>query len=120
MGVLKVAKWTVIGVVGVAVLGAILPKPNVDPSIEIIAAGRLQVKERLKDPESAQFGDVWTPDTSVFCGYVNSKNALGGYTGKQLFYGFGTLVYFDSDLRSLTSAEQKLPLEIRAKCEGKR
>lgn len=42
------------------------------------------VKERLKDPDSAQF--KWMPmrdepNAEMYCGLVNSKNSYGGYTG---------------------------------------
>ncbi len=85
---------------------------------ELIVAARAQVRARLKDPESSRFGTAFVRN-NVVCGYVNSKNSFGGYGGDQLFYAFGTLVYFDSDLKEMTKAEQKLPLEMRAACEGK-
>ena len=55
----------------------------------------------------------------IVCGYVNSKNSFGAYNGEELFFGMGTLVYFDGDLKQMTPEEQKLPREMRAKCEGK-
>lgn len=42
------------------------------------------VKEQLVDPSSAKFEDVAVFDKSV-CGFVNSKNALGGFAGAQRF-----------------------------------
>ena len=48
-----------------------------------------EVKSRLKDPHSAQFGKVYVhqkqKDVWMVCGYVNSKNSLGGYSGEQQF-----------------------------------
>jgi len=51
------------------------------------------VKATLKDPESAQFRNLYTkswtgkasPDDAV-CGEVNAKNSYGGYTGFTRFY----------------------------------
>ena len=49
------------------------------------------VRERLKDPESARFGTLvgGHDQKGVFsaCGWVNSKNSFGGYTGIMPFAG---------------------------------
>ena len=49
------------------------------------------VRERLKDPESARFGTLvgGQDQKGVFsaCGWVNSKNSFGGYTGIMPFAG---------------------------------
>ena len=42
------------------------------------------VKDLLIDPESAQFSDVVT-NGSTTCGFVNSKNRMGGYVGRTAF-----------------------------------
>ena len=52
------------------------------------AARKLKTKmmESLKDPESAKF--PWMSmllDGTLLCGYVNSKNSFGAYTGKEFF-----------------------------------
>jgi hypothetical protein len=40
----------------------------------------------LNDPESAQFEGIFINNkTGVVCGYVNAKNKMGGYAGRQLF-----------------------------------
>jgi membrane-associated protease RseP (regulator of RpoE activity) len=47
------------------------------------------VRERLKDPDSAKFGEIRASkqrETTV-CGYVNAKNSFGGYVGKSRFIG---------------------------------
>lgn len=43
------------------------------------------VRAKLKDPDSARFR--WLPSASglTYCGFVNSKNSFGGYTGFQPF-----------------------------------
>lgn len=44
------------------------------------------VRKQLTDPDSAKFDEVVfnRPKGSV-CGYVNSRNKFGGYTGKTMF-----------------------------------
>jgi hypothetical protein len=51
-----------------------------------------QVMARLRDPESARFGEMWLgpskslkPGVRIVCGTVNSKNGFGGYTGPELY-----------------------------------
>lgn len=45
----------------------------------------------LKDPGSAQFGEMFAAKTengeTMICGYVNAKNSYGGYTGMAPFAG---------------------------------
>ncbi len=46
------------------------------------------VKQRLKDPSSAEFTNVQLRDYvggKVVCGYVNAKNSFGGYVGAKQF-----------------------------------
>lgn len=80
--------------------------------------GEAAVKARLKDPESARFGEQWVggKDGTVFCGKVNAKNAFGGYTGEELYFGAGNLAVLDSDLKSMPSSEAKVLLEMRELC----
>lgn len=41
------------------------------------------VRETLKDPESAKFGDFYYNEkTKQACLAVNAKNSMGGYTGE--------------------------------------
>lgn len=48
------------------------------------------VKEKLRDPESARFQNIYALQGSngkrSYCGFVNAKNAFGGYVGKTLFH----------------------------------
>jgi hypothetical protein len=51
---------------------------------------RDMIRERLKDPASAQFRDErvvggWLPAWSFYCGQVNAKNGMGGYSGFAYF-----------------------------------
>lgn len=42
------------------------------------------VRERLKDPESARFGDFYyNAETKRGCLTVNARNTMGGYVGDQ-------------------------------------
>lgn len=60
---------------------------------ETIVAAQRAVRASLKDPDSAQFKDVYANYTEEFqvvaCGQVNSKNSLGGYTGFKRFVSNG-------------------------------
>ena len=44
--------------------------------------------DNLKDPDSRKISFTTNPFGSLVCGTVNAKNALGGYTGKDPFYGY--------------------------------
>jgi hypothetical protein len=52
-----------------------------------IAKAKEMVRERLKDPDSAVFEDMFEgPHTKgVVCGSYNAKNSYGGYGGKTKF-----------------------------------
>ncbi len=54
-----------------------------------IAEAKRHLSESLKDPYSAQYEEIWalkgTNGKRSICGYVNSKNSYGGYTGKKMF-----------------------------------
>ena len=57
--------------------------------------GMDQIRDRLKDPESADFTDVFfsrSGGIAAACGYVNAKNSFGGYIGKQRFFTAGDSV----------------------------
>lgn len=51
-----------------------------------IAEGENSVRQELRDPESARFHDVQRNTvTGAVCGFVNAKNAYGGYVGEMPF-----------------------------------
>jgi hypothetical protein len=55
---------------------------------EAIRRAQDAVREKLKDPSSAQFKDVayfQSGSLDVVCGQVNAKNAYGGYSGFREF-----------------------------------
>lgn len=57
-------------------------------------AGKDAVKEKLKDPDSAKFKDVFfhrgKDGVPITCGKVNSKNGFGGYSDFQGFVSAGS------------------------------
>jgi hypothetical protein len=44
--------------------------------------------DTLIDPDSRKVKFVSRPLRSLFCGTVNAKNRMGGYTGQAPFYGY--------------------------------
>lgn len=68
---------------------------------EIIAAAKNTIRARLKDPDSAQFKDVQFGDSTktgpAAYGWVNAKNAMGGYTGFQRFVSNGKTTLLESE-----------------------
>lgn len=51
--------------------------------------GQQAVADRLNDPESARFKNLWFHmhnGKQYLCGVVNGRNRMGGYTGYSLFY----------------------------------
>ena len=66
---------------------------------ETIVAAQRAVRASLKDPDSAQFKDVYANYTEEFqvvaCGRVNSKNEFGGYTGSRRFVSGGKSVILE-------------------------
>jgi hypothetical protein len=51
------------------------------------------VRSALRDPGSAEFGEVWTVGDYT-CGHVNSRNGFGGMSGMQPFYVAGSYAAF--------------------------
>jgi len=61
-----------------------LDKMNSDDVANDIAIGRKVLEAKLIDYPSARFRDVKFYDIAI-CGYINSHNPFGGYTGWQRF-----------------------------------
>ncbi|MEL7683285.1 hypothetical protein AAG594_03020 [Citromicrobium bathyomarinum] len=57
---------------------------------------RKAVSRELRDPSSAQFRWNERKKNAVYCGFVNGRNAYGGYVGFTLFY----LIYSESRLEA--------------------
>lgn len=68
-------------------------REHVELSKDQVEEIKNRIKSRLRDPESAQFGDSIygtrlansSGDPDAFCGSVNAKNAYGGYVGNTNF-----------------------------------
>lgn len=58
--------------------------------VQAVGLAKASVKARLKDPSSAEFGKVVMKPSGIVCGYVNAKNAYGGYTGEKAFISMGS------------------------------
>lgn len=57
---------------------------------KVVLMGRREIEGLLVDPESARYRDVYLvsmPGTGgvLFCGQVNARNGMGGYTGYRKF-----------------------------------
>ncbi|MCV0439289.1 MAG: hypothetical protein K5880_11695 [Hydrogenophaga sp.] len=69
-----------------------------------VSKGKEAVKQRLKDPDSAQFRNVYfhrgKSGVPVACGQVNAKNSMGGYSGFQRFVSGTTveLTYLEKEV----------------------
>ena len=65
------------------------PKAIKKPTpVDEFAAAKTAMRQKLNDPDSARFDDLFkvTTDTGeAVCGLVNSKNRMGGYVGNTGF-----------------------------------
>ena len=95
----------------VMILGAVLalaacsaeavdPVAEEDQTLKIRA--ELAIEQRLRDPKSAQFESFVSriSGTPVVCGTVNSKNAFGGYSGRQPFVYAGGIATLSEEVGS--------------------
>lgn len=62
-----------------------------------IAAAKRIVTERLNDPGSAKFGKVVYRPSGIVCGYVNARNAMGGYPGEKGFIVMAGKAWLETD-----------------------
>lgn len=72
-----------------------------DKEANYIVLHQQRIEKRLRDPSSAQFRDMFVgyyKDAPVVCGYVNSKNAFGGYAGYQRFISGGDVQVLESEV----------------------
>lgn len=64
-----------------------------------IVAAKKAASAQFKDPNSAQFKDVYANYTDAYdvvaCGYVNAKNSFGAYTGYKAFVSSGKSVILE-------------------------
>jgi len=74
------------------------------------------VKTKLKDGDSAKFKDVQYVAKNkggAVCGYVNSKNGFGAYTGYKSFVGVGKVVFFEDEADDFYKVWNKLCVKNR-------
>ena len=75
-----------------------------------VEKGKDAVKARLKDPDSAQFKDVYffrgKDNIPMTCGQVNSKNSFGGFSGFQHFVSGGSseLTFLENEVKDFYKA----------------
>ena len=87
---------------------------NVLSDTTVVAGAISLVKANLKDPGSANFGEIVRrkvgDEQNVACGTVNSKNSFGGYVGiKRFIYTHErSSVQFDSGSPDFSTAWQSL------------
>lgn len=78
-----------------------------------VVKGKDAVKARLKDPQSAEFKDVYFfrggDNIPVTCGQVNTKNSFGGYVGFQYFISSGSseLTFLENEVDDFASVWNK-------------
>jgi hypothetical protein len=74
-------------IIGLLIGGATSAAGAGDPAL--VARAQDAIREALKDPQSAQFKDVYVRElktSRVVCGSVNAKNSYGGYVGFRPFF----------------------------------
>jgi len=86
-------------------MAAASPAQQKSPDAAVIKA----VRAVLSDPDSGKFRDIRKTGADSYCGWVNAKNAYGGYAGDQLFYddnGFVQILDLDAVFDQSDLAEQ--------------
>ncbi len=79
-----------------------------------IIKGKEAVLQKLKDPDSAKFRDVYFHrgklGMPVACGQVNAKNSMGGYAGFQRFVSGSTveLTYLEKEVNGFAKVWNEL------------
>lgn len=68
------------------------------PAEKAIDDTKSLVAKELKDPESAQFGEIEAcpANKEIVHGTVNSKNGFGAYTGSEMFFVIHRMPVFSS------------------------
>jgi len=74
------------------------------------------VRERLKDPDSAQFKEVFFNNKGgihAVCGQINSKNSYGGYSGYKYFISAGSkeMTFIENEVSDFSKVWNKFCLK---------
>jgi len=117
----RVAALLVLVLSGCASSHTVMPFQLTDADQVVIKAG---VRTSLVNPGSAEFGDVRatrsTDGVVSVCGWVNSKNGVGRYTGNQLFIGLLNVATrpFIFTLTAISTPEQQTAITLRGQKAG--
>jgi len=117
----RVAALLVLVLSGCASSHTVMPFQLTDTDEVVIKAG---VRTSLVNPGSAEFGDVRatrsTDGVVSVCGWVNSKNGVGRYTGNQLFIGLLNVATRPSifTLTAISTPEQQTAITLRCQKAG--
>jgi len=117
----RVAALLVLVLSGCASSHTVMPFQLTDADDVVIKAG---VRTSLVNPGSAEFGDVRatrsTDGVVSVCGWVNSKNGVGRYTGNQLFIGLLNVATRPSifTLTAISTPEQQTAITLRCQKAG--
>lgn len=80
-----------LGLLGSCVMSFFAPPSQEQIAGRMVAEAQVVVKNSLKDPDSAEFGEAHYTGKAV-CGLVNAKNGFGGYSGFKRYVVTGPLV----------------------------
>jgi hypothetical protein len=117
----RVAALLVLVLSGCASSHTVMPFQLTDADEVAIKAG---VLTSLGNPGSAEFGDMRatrsTDGVVSVCGWVNSKNGVGRYTGNQLFIGLLNVATRPSifTLTAISTPEQQAAITLRCQKAG--
>ena len=117
----RVAALLVLVLYGCASSHTVMPFQLTDADEVVIKAG---VRTSLGNPGSAEFGDMrasrGTDGAVSVCGWVNSKNGVGRYTGNQLFIGLLNVATRPSifTLTAISTPEQQTAITLRCQKAG--
>ena len=117
----RVATLLMLVLSGCASSHTVMPFELTDADEVAIKAG---VRTSLGNPGSAEFGDMRaarsTDGAVSVCGWVNSKNGVGRYTGNQIFIGLLNVESRPSifTLTAISTPEQQMAITLRCQKAG--
>jgi hypothetical protein len=117
----RVVALLVLVLSGCASSHTVMPFELTDADEVAIKAG---VRTSLGNPGSAEFGDMRATRSAdgvvSVCGWVNSKNGVGRYTGNQLFIGLLNVATRPSifTLTAISTPEQQTAITLRCQKAG--
>jgi hypothetical protein len=124
-----IGAFAVIGLLIYGVASCVMtPTPEPEKKPVVVTDGRLSsskefmwvrtnqrmAQQRLKDPDSAKFGDgdrvSYTSGKPIVCGTVNAKNSFGAYPGPARYIGGGDVlgIIMEGDIQDFDALWQKL------------